>query len=139
MADAPVDLGALVEDFTGREERRLRAMRDEGASWLARLKQRRKIARALRALEWADARLIGEASFMWRYGLKAGLGMFVMAETAFWRFLWTPGHPGDIVAGVIIGLVVGWFGGLMAAASEWGHRETKFAETVDELTPKSLA
>ena len=139
VADSPVDLGALVEDFTGREERRLRAMVDEGASWLARLKQRRKIGRALRALEWADTRLMGETSFMWRHGLKVGFGIFVMTEVGFWRFLSMPGHPGDIVAGVIIGLVVGGFGGLMAAAAEWGQRETKFAETVAELTPTEQA
>lgn len=137
VADAPVDLGALVEDFTGREERRLGAMRDEGASWLARLKQRRKIARALRALEWADTRLMGETSFMWRHGLKAGLGILVMTEIGYWRFPWTPGHPVDIGLGVILGLICGGFGGFLSAVLEWDRRETKFAETMDELTPKA--
>lgn len=138
MTTPPVkapDQGVLLEECLQNEERRLRVMQGEGASWLRQFKQRRRIARAQRQLEWADIRLMGETPFMWRHGFKAGLFTLVMTEIGYWRFP-SPGHHIDIVAAVILGLVCGGFGGFLSAVFEWHRRETRLRETLVELLPK---
>jgi len=59
-------------------------------------------------------------------------------EVSYWRFPWAPGHHFDIVAALLLGLFLGGFGGFLSAIQEWDRRETKFNETLDELTPKAV-
>lgn len=138
MTTPPVkapDQGVLLEECLQNEERRLRVMQQERASWFRQWKQRRRIARAQRELDWADTRLMGENPFMWRHGFKAGLAILVMTEIGYWRFPWTPGHHIDIVAAVMLGLFCGGVGGFLSAVFEWDRRETSLRETLAELLP----
>jgi len=132
------DQGKLLEDYLQREERHLGNLKIEGASWLALFRQRRKIARGQRALEWADARQMGEDTFIWRHGvLGYGLGLFLTAELLCWGFggFGVPSARG-VIASLLVGVTVGAAGGFFSGWSEWEREEMSLARTLEALAPK---
>jgi len=142
MTTPPVKLpaqGALLEECLQNEERRLRALQDEGASWFRQFKQRRRIARGQRALEWADTRREGENPFMWGYGFKIGFGLSISTFIIV-SFVGRSSLPitlDRIIHGAILAVALGSVGGFFGGLTEWGRRERELDETLAELLTTS--
>jgi len=128
VRDSVPDLAVL--QALQRERLKLQQLESQGGAWLARLRQRRKVRRANKALAWSKIRLLGQESFVLRRGLLTH-GSWTFAASLLGWFIWGGVHTrSDALDGVFLALFCGAIAGGLGGIVEWDRREREFGETV---------
>ena len=139
--DSPVTINTLrdeqqVRDILEREERRLDDLESTDASWLARLRQRRRIRNARDSLAWLEVRQLGRDRFIIRHGIIKEGSLAAATLLGTWFLLGDFHYLQPVWEWVAYALIAGCMAGVFGGVAGWDRSEKRLAQILDESNPK---
>jgi len=123
-----------LENHIEEQALRLRLLEEQGAGWLERWRQSRKVHAANKDLEWLTTRAFGKAHYVWRHGvLRYGI---LLSTTIVAGVLVKAGKIPNLQGSIAL-LTIAVFEGLLIGVGkgrfEWGRAESHLSKTLASL------